>query len=108
MSNQILNSQRGMSLPEVMVAAAISVVIAMGVMKINETGQKGMRSIEDKSEIMTVTNTMRGHLLNGNKCLASSFAGPAGHTWNSGTVGDGLVQIVLGIHCSVLQEIILI
>jgi len=93
MSNQILNSQRGMSLPEVMVAAAISVVIAMGVMKINETGQKGMRSIEDKSEIMTVTNTMRGHLLNGNKCLASSFAGPAGHTWNSGTVGDGLVPI---------------
>jgi Tfp pilus assembly protein PilV len=81
-------NQKGMSLVEVTVAAAISVVIAMGVMKINETGQMGMRSIQDKSEVMNFTNALRGHLLNGDKCLASGFVG---HDWSTGATSDGLV-----------------
>jgi hypothetical protein len=42
---KILSSQQGISLIELTVAAAISVIISMGVVKTNQTGQKGMTKL---------------------------------------------------------------
>jgi hypothetical protein len=82
-------NQKGMSLVEVTVAAAISIVIAMGVMKINETSVKGMRSLEDKSDLRTSQNILSGHLMSGDKCKASSFNV---YNWESATTNvDGII-----------------
>jgi hypothetical protein len=42
---KILSSQQGISLIEITVAAAISVIISMAVVKTNQTGQKGMTKL---------------------------------------------------------------
>lgn len=83
-------NEKGMSLVEVTVAAAISVVIAMGVMKINETSVKGMQTIQEKSEIQEFRNIVNGNLVNAEKCRASNFAS---HDWKDGgttTPADGV------------------
>ena len=51
MAKPIFRNDKGMSLIEVIVASAISVVIGMGVMKINETATKGMASMKANSDI---------------------------------------------------------
>ena len=51
MFRKILKNQNGMSLIEVTIAAAISVIVALGVMKINETSQRGLTGIQDKADL---------------------------------------------------------
>lgn len=89
MFRTLLKNESGMSLIEVTVAAAVSIIIAMGIMKINETGQKGMRSIQDKSQIMSFQSAMVGHLMSGDKCsnVTSTFNG---HDWELGPDNDGI------------------
>lgn len=68
MSKKIWSNQQGMSLIEVTVASAISVVIAMGVMKINETSQKGFNSAVRKSEMLQIKGFTIAHLGSPAKC----------------------------------------
>lgn len=83
MFKKILNNQHGMSLMEVMIAASISIVVAMGVMKINETSQKGLRSVKLGAEIQNLQKNINGHLLSREKCKAASFIA---HDWESGAL----------------------
>lgn len=66
----ILKNQQGMSLIEVIVASVISIIIAMGVVKINETSMQGFKTIELKSELSGFENRVRGTLLSADKCTA--------------------------------------
>lgn len=75
MFKQILGNQRGMSLIEVIVASTISIIIAMGVIKINETSQQGFKSIELKSELSTSQNRVQAALMSQQKCSAQSSGG---------------------------------
>lgn len=79
---KLLLNEKGMSLVEVTVAAAVSIIIAMGVVKINETSQKGMQSIQEKSEISQFKNIVLGHITNSEKCVGSSFAA---NDWRAAT-----------------------
>jgi prepilin-type N-terminal cleavage/methylation domain-containing protein len=81
------DNQKGMSLIEVTVAAAISVVIAAGVMKINETSVKGMQGIQEKSDVMEFRNILNGNLLNKDKCSSSVWGT---NNWTTGASNDGL------------------
>lgn len=72
MSKKILN-QRGMSLVEVMVAAGISGVIALGTMKINENAQKGMRNIQTKAGRTNYINMKMSSMLAGSDTCPNSF-----------------------------------
>ena len=89
MPKSILDNQKGMSLVEVTVAAAVSIIIAMGVLKINETSQKGMRSVEEKSELITFRNTFKGILLNRDKCTGITWNKSAPNYWLAGGTGTG-------------------
>ncbi len=57
----LLSNQSGVSLIEVTAAAAISVIISLGIMKTNETGQKGMTKVTTDLDIKLwqVNNLMR-------------------------------------------------
>ena len=71
MSKHILN-QKGISLVEVMVAAGISAVIALGTMKINENSQKGMRNVATKAALTNfMSYTFGNGLADSGKCLAA-------------------------------------
>jgi len=71
MRKLILN-QNGISLVEVMVAAGISSVIALGTMKINENAQKGMRSVATKAELSSYLSQRFPNALQDNGiCLAA-------------------------------------
>ena len=48
---RILNNQQGMSLVEVIAAAAISVIISAAVMKTNESGIKGINAVTTKMSL---------------------------------------------------------
>lgn len=48
----IVGNSRGMSLMETVVASAISIVIAMGVMQINQNASKGMSRVEAKADLV--------------------------------------------------------
>jgi hypothetical protein len=90
MFKKILNNQHGMSLMEVMIAASISIVVAMGVMKINETSQKGLISVKLGSELDLMVKNIQGHMLSRDRCTDSSFA-TLGHDWEGGaTPADGV------------------
>lgn len=64
----MFGNDKGMSLIEVMIAAAISFAIALGVMRINESSQKNFRSLELKSEVSSVQNRIQGILMSQDKC----------------------------------------
>ena len=65
-------NQNGISLIEVMVAAGISSVIALGTMKINENAQKGMRSVATKAELSSYISQRFPNMLEDNAvCLAA-------------------------------------
>lgn len=71
---KLLSDQSGISLIEVVVASAISIIIAMGVMQINSNSIKGMRQSTTDAELIVFKNTLRNNLSNGNNC-ANSFRG---------------------------------
>ena len=75
MAKQILQNDKGMSLVEVMVASAISVVIGMGVMKINETATKGMASMKANSDIEDLRNSLRIKFSKENTCAQTEYSG---------------------------------
>ena len=72
MSKHILN-QKGISLVEVMVAAGISAVIALGTMKINENSQRGMRNVATKAELVNYVNFKIGSALGNTDDCRDSF-----------------------------------
>lgn len=66
---KILKNQRGMSLVEVMVAAAVSITVSMGILKINETGQKALTKISTDVELgIWKTGVLYNELGNANTC----------------------------------------
>jgi len=68
----ILQSQRGISLIEVIVASVIAVLVSMGVVKINETGQKGMAKMSSDLDIkMYQQNVLAGFLSDIDTCNAN-------------------------------------
>lgn len=62
MFKQILGNNRGMSLMETVVASAISIVIAMGVMQINQNASKGMSRIQSKNNLIELKQDIRRKL----------------------------------------------
>lgn len=62
MFKQILGNNRGMSLMETVVASAISIVIAMGVMQINQNASKGMSRIQSKNNLVELKQDLRRKL----------------------------------------------
>ncbi|MBD64048.1 MAG: hypothetical protein CME62_02500 [Halobacteriovoraceae bacterium] len=84
-AKKILNNQSGFSLIEVVAASAVALVMSLAVMKTNETASKGMRTMDDKMQAQSFTNSVYGHLLNGDKCGASTFA--TAYDWRSSTDG---------------------
>lgn len=63
MFKQILGNNRGMSLMETVVASAISIVIAMGVMQINQNASKGMSRIQAKADLVEFKRDLRRKLM---------------------------------------------
>ena len=59
---KILSNQSGVSLIEVIAASAISIIIAMGVMQINENASKGMKDIQAQSDILGFKQMVRARL----------------------------------------------
>jgi hypothetical protein len=88
MFKKILNNQHGMSLMEVMIAASISIVVAMGVMKINETSQKGLRSTKLTAEVQNFQKNIHGHLLSRQKCAGATWT--TGYNWLTGGATPGV------------------
>lgn len=62
MFKQILGNSSGMSLMETVVASAISIVIAMGVMQINQNASKGMSRIQSKNNLVELKQDLRRKL----------------------------------------------
>ena len=73
MAKPIFRNDKGMSLIEVIVASAISVVIGMGVMKINETATKGMASMKANSDIEDLRNSLRIKFSKENTCAQTQY-----------------------------------
>ena len=86
----ILKNQKGMSLVEVMVAAAVSIVISMGIVKINETGQKAITKVSTDIDLnIWTTGVLHKELGNEGTCT-ENFKGVNVSSVNT-TIGDSKV-----------------
>ena len=72
---KILSNQQGMSLIEMTAAAAISVIISMGVMKTQQTGQKGMTKITTDMELRMWQQQRLMQVLGEPGACANTFSG---------------------------------
>ncbi len=98
MSKKLLN-EKGFSLAEVMVAAGISGVVALGSMKIAENSQKGMRNMATKASMNNYVNFRLGSSLSEtNACLNAFDTDGAGGAGDTITIavdgGDQDVQMI--------------
>ena len=66
--HKILSDEVGASLIEVMAASAISIIIAMGVMQINDNATKGMAKIQGDAALQDVQKRLRGILTDRAQC----------------------------------------
>jgi hypothetical protein len=87
---KLLSSQSGVSLIEVTAAAAISVIISLGIMKTNETGQKGMTKVTTDMDFkLWQANVLQRHLGDPTVCR-NNFGGVAANSPHTlTTVNDG-------------------
>ena len=78
-NGKILSNQRGMSLIEVIVAAAISVIISGAVMQTNQTGIQGVTTVSTKISLqMWQSTVLLNQLSNPTACLNNLTAGGVG------------------------------
>ncbi len=88
---KILSNQSGISLIEITMAAAMSVIISLGVMKTNETGQKGMTKVATDLDLrMWQQQVLFPRLADSDNCLATF--NPSG-TGNPNSVDTSLTQL---------------
>ncbi|MDP7321335.1 MAG: tail fiber domain-containing protein [Bacteriovoracaceae bacterium] len=78
MLKKILKSQSGLSLVEVMVAASISIVVAMGVVKINEISQKNMSKIKSDMNLMDFKTLIVQRLGDVDRCTNETIVSNSG------------------------------
>ncbi|MFT6630786.1 MAG: hypothetical protein ACJAS4_000728 [Bacteriovoracaceae bacterium] len=71
MCKEILGNQKGMSLIEVVVASAVSIIIAMGVMQINDNAQKGMTKIQGDFALGQLKHTLIRRLSDRDQCISA-------------------------------------
>lgn len=82
----LLSNQKGMSLIELTVAAAISVIISMGVVKTNQTGVKGMNKIKTDLDLrMWKSQQLYQSLSDGDTCV-TTFGGAGSNVSAAGDV----------------------
>jgi hypothetical protein len=75
MCKKILGNQRGMSLIEVVVASAVSIIIAMGVMQINENAQKGISRLNEMTDIQKFEDLVHTRLSKPGRCADANIGG---------------------------------
>ncbi len=75
MKKFILQNQKGMSLVEVTVAAAISVMVAMGVMQINQNANKSLKTMSAKTSLGNFEGNLKSRLAKTNNCIAAQVNG---------------------------------
>jgi prepilin-type N-terminal cleavage/methylation domain-containing protein len=68
---KLKNNQKGMSLVEVMMAVAISSIVSLAVMKINENGMKGFNKVQTDTELNEFVGMIRTNLSNSTNCMFS-------------------------------------
>lgn len=68
---KILNTQDGISLIEVIVAASLAVMVSIGVMKIQQTNTKGMIKVKTDSEFSAFQNHAKAMLGSTGNCSAT-------------------------------------
>tara|TARA_Y100000780_G_scaffold232593_1_gene268286 strand:+ start:153542 stop:155455 length:1914 start_codon:yes stop_codon:yes gene_type:complete len=94
-------NQNGISLIEVMVAAGISSVIALGTMKINENAQKGMRSVATKAELSSYISQRFPNMLEDNAvCLAAWDVNNDGNPGDNINLAAGNTMPIAGIYAN--------
>jgi hypothetical protein len=71
MCKEILGNQKGMSLIEVVVASAVSIIIAMGVMQINDNAQRGMTKIQGDFALGQLKHTLIRRLSDRDQCISA-------------------------------------
>ncbi len=72
-AKKLLSNQIGMSLIEVTVASAIAVIVSMGVVKINETGQKGMKQVSSDFDLQNYQQSVLFRNLSDQAACTSNF-----------------------------------
>ena len=75
MKKFILQNQKGMSLVEVTVAAAISVMVAMGVMQINQNANKSLKTMTAKTDLGNFQDRIKSRLSKSENCIAAQVNG---------------------------------
>lgn len=75
MCKEILRNQKGMSLVEVVVASAVSIVIAMGVMQINDNAQKGISKMQASTAIQKFEDLVHSRLSKEEHCIDANRGG---------------------------------
>jgi len=69
--SKFIRNDRGVSLVEVIAASSISIIIAMGVMQINENAQKGMNQVREDSDLISFKQLLKGRLSKTDVCMTS-------------------------------------
>ena len=75
MCKEILGNQKGMSLIEVVVASAVSIIIAMGVMQINDNAQKGISKLTAMTNIQKFEDLVHTRLSKQGRCNDANIGG---------------------------------
>lgn len=100
---KLFSNQKGVSLVEVMMAAGISSVIALGTMKINENSQHAMRKVTTDSALDNFKDVgIRNYLSGDGQCVAATFT-PAVTGLAQGA-SMNLTQVALGTDDMVLNN----
>lgn len=99
---KVLANQAGMSLIEVIVAAAISVIISGAVMKTNQMGVQGAKTVESNVSLsLWKANVLSRELDNPATCLANFGSSDIQANENMSVVNDGQGQPLLQVDTTI-------